>query len=108
MTSFYPALRPLLFQLDAEAAHAITLQALRAVQHTPALLRLLTRLFAFEDARLQSEVCGLHFRNPVGIAAGYDKNAVCVPGLAALGASAEPPCSSRKPGVLGELMLMAM
>ena len=86
MTSFYPALRPLLFQLDAETAHAIALQALRAVQHTPALLRMLTRMFAFEDARLHTEVCGLRFRNPVGIAAGYDKNAVCVPGLAALGA----------------------
>lgn len=86
MTSFYPALRPLLFRLDAEMAHAITLQALRAVQHTPALLRMLTQIFAFEDTRLHTEVCGLHFRNPVGIAAGYDKNAVSVPGLAALGA----------------------
>ena len=86
MTSFYPALRPLLFQLDAETAHTIALQALRAVQHTPALLRMLTRMFAFEDSRLHTEVCGLRFRNPVGIAAGYDKNAVCVPGLAALGA----------------------
>lgn len=86
MTSFYPALRPLLFQLDAETAHAITLQALRAVQHSPALLRILTRMFAFEDARLRTEVCGLHFRNPIGIAAGYDKNAACVPGLSALGA----------------------
>lgn len=43
-------------------------------------------MFAFEDARLRTEVCGLRFRNPIGIAAGYDKNAACVPGLSALGA----------------------
>ena len=43
------------------------------------------RLFNYEDSRLGTKAFGLAFRNPVGLAAGYDKNGVAAAGLAAIG-----------------------
>jgi dihydroorotate dehydrogenase len=77
----YRALRPLLFRLDPERAHALTLAALRL----PFAEVVLRSLFEVNDARLEVDAFGLRFRNPVGLAAGYDKNGVAVNGLAALG-----------------------
>ena len=64
--SLYSALRPLLFTLDAERAHRATIRALRLkpTLTTPAA-----------DPRLAIDVAGLHFPNPVGLAAGFDKDA---------------------------------
>jgi dihydroorotate dehydrogenase len=78
-------LRPLLFKLDPETAHALTLHALRITQHVPGVLPLLARIFAAPPKPVTA--FGLTFRNPVGLAAGYDKDAVAVRGLAALGFS---------------------
>ncbi|HEX8620689.1 MAG TPA: quinone-dependent dihydroorotate dehydrogenase [Allosphingosinicella sp.] len=64
--SLYPLLRPAIFALDAERAHRLTLRALRAV---PAGLP------PAEDPRLAIRVAGLDFPNPVGLAAGFDKDA---------------------------------
>jgi dihydroorotate dehydrogenase len=80
MTILYRAVRPLLFQLDAERAHGLTLSSLR----TLASLRLLNAarpLGSGEPVRLM----GLSFPNRVGLAAGFDKNGVCIDGLGALG-----------------------
>ncbi|MCS6909026.1 MAG: quinone-dependent dihydroorotate dehydrogenase [Anaerolineales bacterium] len=77
----YHALRPLLFRLDPERAHALTLAALRL----PFADVVLRALFEVNDPRLEVEAFGLRFRNRVGLAAGYDKNGVAVSGLAALG-----------------------
>ena len=68
--SLYPLLRPLVFALDAERAHRLTIRALRAVPpgEPPK-----------EDARLAVRVAGIDFPNPVGLAAGFDKDAE-VPG----------------------------
>ncbi|NTV94739.1 MAG: quinone-dependent dihydroorotate dehydrogenase [Thiobacillus sp.] len=75
----YPLLRPVLFNLDPETAHNLTLDALR---HTPtALLR--TMLPAVPDDPRQ--VMGLTFPNPVGLAAGLDKNGECLDAWAAMG-----------------------
>lgn len=71
----YKLIRSLLFMLDAEASHRLVLGALRAAYLVPgvgALLRSLTRSAASE---LETECMGIHFPNPVGIAAGLDKNA---------------------------------
>lgn len=79
----YKFFRPLLFKLDPETAHALTLYALRTVQYVPFALRILASAFAAPDKPVQA--FGLTFRNPVGLAAGYDKDGVAVRGLAALG-----------------------
>ncbi len=62
----FPLARPLLHRLDAETAHGLTIRALRALppQTLPAA-----------DPRLKVEAFGLCFPNPLGLAAGFDKNA---------------------------------
>ncbi|MFT5141582.1 MAG: dihydroorotate dehydrogenase [Rhodothermales bacterium] len=73
----YERLRPLLFRLEAERAHNIGSLAARVGQRLGA--GLLRRQFEFESDRLRTSVFGLDFRNPVGIAAGFDKNARLIP-----------------------------
>jgi len=63
--ALYPLVRPLFFALDAERAHRLTIRALRAV---PAGLPPAT------DPMLAIEVAGLDFPNPIGLAAGFDKD----------------------------------
>lgn len=63
--ALYPMFRPLLFRLDAERAHGLAVAALR---HDP-------RGAASIDPRLASRVAGIDFPGPVGLAAGFDKNA---------------------------------
>jgi dihydroorotate dehydrogenase len=81
----YPLLRPLLFRLDPERAHALTLALLRIAGQSPLPSYVFRRLFEVSDPRLEVEAFGLKFRNPVGLAAGYDKNGVALSGLSALG-----------------------
>ena len=76
----YSIARSVLFKLSAEAAHDLTLEALAA----GARLRLLPAL-APNVVDLPVTVMGIVFPNPVGLAAGLDKNASAVDGLAALG-----------------------
>ena len=79
-------LRSLLFRLDPERAHHLTLNALRVVAVLPFGLRWLGSIFdEVTDSRLEVEAFGLKFKNRVGLAAGYDKNGVAVRGLGALG-----------------------
>jgi dihydroorotate dehydrogenase len=79
----YPLIRSLLFRLDAEAAHDFTTRQMRMLQEIPFALSLIERLCRPPDKPLH--LLGLTFRNPVGIAAGFDKNATLMPFLAALG-----------------------
>jgi dihydroorotate dehydrogenase len=79
----YAAARKLLFRLDAESVHEWTVKQIRRVQSSPIALRLIERACAAPPAPVQ--LWGLTFRNPIGIAAGFDKNAVMMPFLAALG-----------------------
>jgi dihydroorotate dehydrogenase len=81
--SMYKYLRPLLFRLDPEQTHALTIHALRITQHIPPALWMLKRLYAAPTKPV--EAFGLTFKNPVGLAAGYDKDGVAIKGLAALG-----------------------
>ena len=82
----YGLLKPALFALPPEFTHETTVSLLDRVQHTP-VRRLLRRRYAVDDPddRLASEAFGTHFPNPVGVAAGFDKNARVPRGLAALG-----------------------
>jgi dihydroorotate dehydrogenase len=79
----YPLLRPLLFRLSPEGAHAGSLRLLRVVGVVPPL-RLLVRAL-LRPVVDPVELLGLRFRNRVGLAAGYDKDGVALRGLAALG-----------------------
>ncbi|HRJ54708.1 MAG TPA: quinone-dependent dihydroorotate dehydrogenase [Anaerolineales bacterium] len=79
----YKLLRPLLFRLEPEQAHALTLNALRIAGYVPPARWLLSLMFYAKPKPV--EAFGLTFRNPVGLAAGYDKDGVAVRGLSALG-----------------------
>ena len=79
----YRLIRSLLFQLDAESAHELTVEQIRRIQHIPLLLRAIAA-FAVPPPSART-IWGLTFRTPIGIAAGFDKNAVMMPFLAAIG-----------------------
>ena len=76
----YPLLRPLLFAVDAEKVHEQTIQMLALTQHN--LLR-----HAYAQARVDDPIhlAGLRFPNRVGLAAGLDKNALCIDAWASMG-----------------------
>ncbi len=67
-------LRPLLFLFDPEAVHHFSFSAIR-ILHRLGLGGLLRSVYRLEDPRLEREVFGLKFPNPVGLAAGFDKDA---------------------------------
>ena len=75
----YPLFRSLLFRLDPETSHALTLYALRSTQYLPFLKQI------YKVPSKPVHAFGLTFKNPIGLAAGYDKDGVAVRGLAALG-----------------------
>ena len=79
----YRLFRPLLFQLDPEDAHRLTLWLLNQAGRLRFPLKILETLYSAPDHPTQ--VFGLSFKNPIGLAAGYDKDGMAVPGLAALG-----------------------
>jgi dihydroorotate dehydrogenase len=76
----YALTRPFLFGLDAERAHDLTLDAIAALQNTPAQA-------LWHGERIDDPVvlAGLHFPNRIGLAAGLDKNGRCIDGLGAMG-----------------------
>ena len=78
----YGLARALLFRLDAEAAHEVVTAQLARLQGHPALLRFVASRCAAADAR---ELWGLRFPNRLGIAAGFDKDALLPGALFALG-----------------------
>lgn len=79
------AIFPLLARFDAEAAHEGTLDLLALASRSPAVLRLIHRLAEWQDPRLTVGCWGLQFRNPLGIAAGLDKNGQAAAALLSLG-----------------------
>jgi dihydroorotate dehydrogenase len=74
--------RPLLFSLDAETAHRLAIAVLRAASKVDIALRALT---VFQPAPKPKKIFGLNFPNPIGLAAGLDKNGVALPAWASLG-----------------------
>lgn len=76
----YALARPLLFSMDPETAHELTLHALASAQGTPLQ-------WAYCNGRIDDPItlAGLRFPNRVGLAAGLDKNARCIDGLGAMG-----------------------
>lgn len=82
--NLYTLAKPLLFRLPPETAHHAGHTLLRGVQSTP-LLSLVSRQYTVTDERLEIEAFGQTFPNPVGLAAGFDKNAEIPQAMAALG-----------------------
>jgi dihydroorotate dehydrogenase len=77
-------IRPILFQCDPERAHELAIQSGRLLSHRP-FPSLISKYYTITDPRLATEVCGLHFPNPIGLAAGYDKSGEAIPFLESLG-----------------------
>ena len=80
----YQYAKPLLFSLPPETAHGLVSRGLEAVQNTPVEPRL-RDAYTVDDDRLTVEAFGQQFPTPVGVAAGFDKNARIPNALAALG-----------------------
>lgn len=68
-------IRPILFLFDPEKVHYFTFSLIRFSSRIPGISSLFRALYAVDDKRLEREVFGLKFKNPVGLAAGFDKDA---------------------------------
>src|SRR6266480_95099 len=80
--SYERFIRPLLFSLDAEVAHHFIIALLRQASYFDVVLRTLK---AFQPSPKPKALFGLNFPNPIGLAAGLDKNGVAIPAWAAIG-----------------------
>jgi dihydroorotate dehydrogenase len=78
-------IRPLLFLFDPEAIHHFTFNLLKLVCQLPGIKLLLTRFYVIQEKSLQRTLFGITFSNPVGLAAGFDKDAKLVDELACFG-----------------------
>ena len=81
----YTILRSLLFCFSPEAVHYFSMNCLRFICYFPFAKKILARRFTPKDPRLTTMAFGLDFKNPVGLAAGFDKNALYLNELEALG-----------------------
>ncbi|WP_396178689.1 quinone-dependent dihydroorotate dehydrogenase [Flavobacterium sp.] len=68
-------IRPLLFNFDPEDVHYFTFSMIRKISKIPGMSLLFQKMYGVNDSRLEREVFGLKFKNPVGLAAGFDKDA---------------------------------
>ncbi|QLE02102.1 quinone-dependent dihydroorotate dehydrogenase [Galbibacter sp. BG1] len=68
-------IRPIFFLFDPENVHHFTFSAIKILHKIPGVPHLIRSCFKMEDPRLEREVFGLKFPNPVGLAAGFDKDA---------------------------------
>ena len=78
-------IRPVLFLFDPEKVHHFTFSLLRTGFKIPFLKKWVTASFKVENTKLETTLFGLNFKNPVGLAAGFDKNAVLIDELSAFG-----------------------
>lgn len=68
-------IRPILFKFDPEKVHHFTFSMLKFLNYIPFVPFLIRKMYLIEDPSLEREVFGLKFKNPVGLAAGFDKDA---------------------------------
>jgi dihydroorotate dehydrogenase len=78
-------IRPLLFQLDAEKAHYFTFDLIKFLFKIPFVPQIFKSIYQYENPRLEREIWGLKFKNPIGLAAGFDKNAIITDEFSNLG-----------------------
>jgi len=77
--------RPILFKYDPEGVHHFTFKMIRILSRIPFIPAIFRSVYQLENTKLEREVFGLKFKNPVGLAAGFDKNAVLYNELANFG-----------------------
>jgi dihydroorotate dehydrogenase (fumarate)/dihydroorotate dehydrogenase len=86
MSMYRSVVRPLLFNLDPERVHHLTMDACRIAERSSLALGAVQQLFgSAPDPRLVTTVAGVHFKNPVGLSAGYDKNGAAAAVLSRMG-----------------------
>ncbi|GAA3567807.1 quinone-dependent dihydroorotate dehydrogenase [Snuella lapsa] len=78
-------LRPLFFKIDPEKIHHFTFSLIKNTSKIPGFKALYRSLYVVDDKRLERKLFGITFKNPVGLAAGFDKNAVLYNELANFG-----------------------
>jgi dihydroorotate dehydrogenase len=78
-------IRPILFLVDPEDVHHLVFKTLKFFCRIPGISAVLRWIYAFESKALEREVFGIHFKNPVGLAAGFDKDARLIDELSCLG-----------------------
>ena len=81
----YKLVKPFLFSMDPESAHRIVSGGLKSCCRLWGAKQLLNSMYGYKHPNLEREVFGLKFKNPVGLAAGFDKNAEYVEEMGALG-----------------------
>lgn len=81
----YEKIRPLLFKLDPENSHALCAFFLRQIATLPLVQDMIASQCVLSDERLSQHIDSLYFSNPVGLSAGFDKNANMIKGLSTLG-----------------------
>ncbi|MGL2420105.1 quinone-dependent dihydroorotate dehydrogenase [Helicobacter pylori] len=81
----YSLLKKYLFSLDAEDAHEKVCKVLRMLSSSPFLCNLIHSQWGYKNPKLENEILGLHFPNPLGLAAGFDKNISMLGALTAFG-----------------------
>src|SRR5207248_4487687 len=81
----WPLIRALLFALDAERAHRLSMRLFAEAMRLGPLRRLTARLYRTTDPRLRVRRFGIDFPSPIGLAAGFDKDAEYFDALSALG-----------------------
>ncbi len=81
----YSIIRDLLFNFDAESVHYFSMNAFKQANKLEWLHQYFARQFQFKHHTLHKDVFGLHFPNPVGMAAGFDKNALYLNELETMG-----------------------
>ena len=84
-TVYKALIRPLLYLLPAEAAHHLAFGCLRLLSVIPGMLALMRRVFHQRDGASRVRALGLDFPNPIGLAAGFDKDAIGYEALGAMG-----------------------
>lgn len=85
MSLYRYLLFPILSQFDPEKVHYFAMEVLKLVVKTPIINKLVKNYYTIEDKNLSIQVMGLTFSNPVGLAAGFDKNAQWIDELDHLG-----------------------
>ena len=73
----YSLLRKILFLFDAELIHEFSVFSIKLFNKMPLSDYIIRNFFYIDDKRLERNILGLKFKNPVGLAAGFDKNAEC-------------------------------
>ncbi|HBG24576.1 MAG: dihydroorotate dehydrogenase (quinone) [Bacteroidetes bacterium GWF2_41_61] len=70
----FKILRPILFSFSPETAHNIVIGLLKILSFLPIFSPLLRIFYCYKSPKLEKEVMGIKFKNPIGLAAGFDKN----------------------------------